>query len=889
MTMVNNNDNDNNNNGNDDDDDDSDDDDDNKNKKVQNANDRRAQVKLDTLQMARGQTNKTKAYYQKAIKDQFTSSSSSSSSKSSKSSASNRSKKNTDEVKRRHNDWMTHEILLADAYSKAIKYTAKLNNVPGAALRAQIFLDEMIARHDYGDIDGHGNGDIDGDGHGKPLIAEEKSNFMLQVQGMNFETITVNFNDMAVDELLNAMSKSNKPMEKPEHANANVKEGDDRPDTTDTDTFTNTNPNPNPKLHIPPPTKRECHNVLHAYASSKLKKKGLYAENLLYRMMELAFWYPTNSDCNSNWNSSSKDGVGLGFGGVMPDSKTFAIAIKSYGGSTYKDALDRIKRLHQVHEQLAAMDSHAKHKFNINIGNIDANADDPFFLMHSIKAVQKYTQPKEMQLMEEWFQRLHKSVMNTNDDDDDNDDKDDDNDDDADNIKVQNDDDDEKEEEEGIPLEPLELTGTYNAVLRNFAKLRGRQNEAEKAARILEQMRDLYEINMNMNSTTLMGENDRRVLATVDVKTNSYNLVLGAYSTSKEESSVAKARILLDGMIDSAKSSKSRSGANKNNDTSFLLASSTSTSTSCPVPHPDAQSFAYYIQTLYLLHDRESAVEEAKRVLGLYESLLRADLIDVPSPKPHNACMETYVRMFGRDKDKTNISKLMDMCSTVVSRLVKMTSVNGNANFMNADVHTWALMLRACAADDGDDINRIERMEVAESVYNELIMDDDNGDDEDGDDDDDNDNVKTKINDKCFFYMMKCIANNTNTNDTDSANTKEQIKGVFQQACKGGFVSADVLQMLRLTMSEDEFEDIVGDGRLADDWVINVTSGVALYTDGSTGGEGKNARRKGKSTSDWAKKQRVKGERIRAGKEAKVERKRLKKVREQKASSSRRR
>ena len=150
--------------------------------------------------------------------------------------------------------------------------------------------------------------------------------------------------------------------------------------------------------------------------------------------------------------------------------------------------MDRIKRLHQVHEQLAAMDSHSKHKFNINIDNIDA--DDPFFLMHSIKAVQKYTQPKEMQLMEEWFQRLHTSVMNTNDDDDDDDDDDDadaDDDDDDDNIQVQDDDDDyDTEVEEGLPLEPLELTGTYNAVLRNFAKLRGRQNEAEKAARILE-------------------------------------------------------------------------------------------------------------------------------------------------------------------------------------------------------------------------------------------------------------------------------------------------------------------------------------------------------------------------------------------------------------------
>eukprot|EP01083_Nonionella_stella_P282016 959808_1 len=181
----------------------------------------------------------------------------------------------------------------------------------------------------------------------------------------------------------------------------------------------------------------------------------------------------------------------------------------------------------------------------------------------------------------------------------------------------------------------------------------------------------------------------------------------------------------------------------------------------------------------------------------------------------------------------------------------------------------------------------ILKLKLCDKIDNLLIVIDD--------DYDDNDNVKNKINDKCFFYMMKCITNNTNDSDSDSKSdsdsantTKEQIKGVFQQACKGGFVSADVLQMLRLTMSEEEFEDIVGDGRLADDWVVNVTSGVALYTDGSTGGEGKNARRKGKSTTDWAKKQRVKSERIRAGKEAKAERKRLKKIREQKASSRRR-
>ncbi len=51
---------------------------------------------------------------------------------------------------------------------------------------------------------------------------------------------------------------------------------------------------------------------------------------------------------------------------------------------------------------------------------------------------------------------------------------------------------------------------------------------------------------------------------------------------------------------------------------------------------------------------------------------------------------------------------------------------------------------------------------------------------------------------------------------------------------------------------------------LADDWVVNVTSRIAVYTDGLTGGEGKIATRKGKSTSDWPKGQREQSERIRA-------------------------
>ena len=87
---------------------------------------------------------------------------------------------------------------------------------------------------------------------------------------------------------------------------------------------------------------------------------------------------------------------------------------------------------------------------------------------------------------------------------------------------------------------------------------------------------------------------------------------------------------------------------------------------------------------------------------------------------------------------------------------------------------------------------------------------------------------------------------------------KERIKELFSEACQRGLCSANVLAMFRNSVSKKDFHLTVGEGRLADHWIANITSPRALYTDGSTGGAGKNARRKGKSTSDWVKKKKVK-------------------------------
>jgi len=72
------------------------------------------------------------------------------------------------------------------------------------------------------------------------------------------------------------------------------------------------------------------------------------------------------------------------------------------------------------------------------------------------------------------------------------------------------------------------------------------------------------------------------------------------------------------------------------------------------------------------------------------------------------------------------------------------------------------------------------------------------------------------------------------------------------------------------------FIEKVGHGRLADKWIANVTTEKALYTDGTSGGEGKNARRKGKSTSEWLKKQKLREVETQHLKAVKVERKKVK-------------
>jgi hypothetical protein len=167
--------------------------------------------------------------------------------------------------------WKQDEIQLSDAYSKAIKYTARLRS-KDVAMTAQALLDDMIQRH---------------------ASIQETSNFLTFHDGPQFS-------DRSVMDLVEAIeAEFGFRWSSPTSPSLREKENVALETTRD---------------GIPVPTSKDFANVLHSWASSKVRRKGLYAESILYRMMELSYFYPENFE--------------------MPDSKMFGLVIKCYAGST---------------------------------------------------------------------------------------------------------------------------------------------------------------------------------------------------------------------------------------------------------------------------------------------------------------------------------------------------------------------------------------------------------------------------------------------------------------------------------------------------------------------------------------------------------------------------
>lgn len=343
----------------------------------------------------------------------------------------------------------------------------------------------------------------------------------------------------------------------------------------------------------------------------------------------------------------------------------------------------------------------------------------------------------------------------------------------------------------------------------------------------MDQVQELSEYN------TQCEKNGTNSIATAQLKVNAYNLLLTVYRDNRQEESSRKALQLLEDMI---KSSESLTD----------------------LPAPTDQSYAICISSLIHLKDTEFSKKRAEQLLTKFESFNKGTEIDVNrTSKPYNAFLELLVRYF--EKTKSQSADLLPSCSGVIHRMEKLG--------IKPDASTWSMMLRACGTVTSDVIDSTEKLETANDIFEKLISEDDA---KAMQEDADNSNI---INDKCFFYMMKCVAKHT----SDNEEKRENVSKLFSTACNKGMCSADVLKIFQNMVSEDDYVKIVGDGRLPQNWIKNVTSGRALYSDGTTGGEGKNARRKGKSTSNWAQKQRVRKESVATRKQAKTEKKWLKK------------
>ncbi len=158
-------------------------------------------------------------------------------------------------------EWMQKEEELARAYSQAIKYVARNTKHNHSAKQAEELLHEMIER-----------------------------------MGLSYDLVPLRKKDV-VGKMIQSAPDNNSN-------NDDIKNKSLLWDPT--------------KQNDIILSRRDFHNVLHSWASSKAKQKGNYAEALLQQMVDLSYQYPNM------------------LGDVKPNSQTFALVVKCHAGSTRK-------------------------------------------------------------------------------------------------------------------------------------------------------------------------------------------------------------------------------------------------------------------------------------------------------------------------------------------------------------------------------------------------------------------------------------------------------------------------------------------------------------------------------------------------------------------------
>ena len=251
------------------------------------------------------------------------------------------------------------------------------------------------------------------------------------------------------------------------------------------------------------------------------------------------------------------------------------------------------------------------------------------------------------------------------------------------------------------------------------------------------------------------------------------------------------------------------------------------------VLHSVVGGFAFHIQRLH--PNSNNANTNANAV----ESCLN---IGKPSTLVYNSLLKLYAQTL------KNSPILLPRILDTVKRMKEMAAVFPG---MEPDSATYSRVIMACSLAPNDEQSKKKAMDLATNTYNHL-----------------KDNTSTpELTDMCIHYMLRCLlshnkegktdADDDADDDDDGKDRIEKAEELFSEGCKLGLVNYFVLQSFKSAVPSNRFKEIVGNGRLPDQWIANVTTKKVFYTDGTTGGAGKNARRKGKSTSGWLRKQKL--------------------------------
>ncbi|KAL7542811.1 hypothetical protein ACHAXR_012125 [Thalassiosira sp. AJA248-18] len=686
-----------------------------------------------------------------------------------------------------HEKWNLSEQNLALAYSQAIKYTSRITKSKEATTTAEGLLQEWMDRF---------------------MVTFGRSLTWME------DDMSLNKKKMvrAIHKIVPILTTSSDDTSGSK--SASLKDEDNESSSLST-------------IRIPPPTSKDYINLLRGYSMSKARRKGQQCEALMTNMMKLAqtvaFHYNEDDEKWTNMNIVHDVGmeyVASGNGSEtkkwklwvnesIPSSKAFALAIKCHAGSTHSESLEHIFLLNHIHDSFSeSCQSHVPGIFQ----------DDPYVLFHSIKGLKNLRKREERRSGEEWLRKLHKFVTSPE------------------NMDYF------QEKASSKPLQfqsshspTIDVTPAYTTLIRLMAQLRGTDGVAADARKVLNRMHRVHNVSVNGqwnpdepqtatdgNDETLENEDlgtlkIRKRIATIDIRANAYNLVLGLYRDSKSSECATDAVELLQRMVDASKEApEDRRG----------------------VPLPTDQSFEFTIMSLANMSDGEKAIQEAERLTQLIQD---QDHLE-SSVTAYNAFITVCNRqLFGK-------AELYDKALDILDKM--------NTSGISPNPETLALVMKACSLSEHNDHEKV--LATSTRLFSQL------------EEQESSEKSALALTDRAYYYMMKCV--DTHMVEDEGAK-KDRIEELFSEACQRGLCSANVLSMFRGSVSEEDFRLTVGKGRLADHWIANIKGPRALYTDGTKGGAGKNARRKGKSTSDWVKNQKMKeSHREARSKEKKVKR-----------------